>query len=86
MRFRKVNDSRMFAIKLDNIINGSNKIHVNIPRFNREWSERNPKTHAPVQNKHHAAPLVQKVWKKKEGNSGVVRGGEYIQGKKKVHR
>lgn len=35
-RFVEVHDPRLFAVKLDNIIFGANKIHVNIPRFGRE--------------------------------------------------
>lgn len=31
-----VDDARMLVVKLDNIIFGSNKIHVNLPRFHRD--------------------------------------------------
>lgn len=35
-RLENVQDPRVFAVKLDNIIFGANKIHVNLPRFERE--------------------------------------------------
>lgn len=43
VRFREVEDPRTFAIKLDNIIIGAKKIHVNIPRFQRvkHWQREN---------------------------------------------
>lgn len=40
VRFRDVRESERFAVELDNIIIGSKKIHVNLPRFQREWMRR----------------------------------------------
>lgn len=45
VRFRGVRDVDFFATKLDNIIIGATKMHVNIPRFSRDKPQ--PKT-API--------------------------------------
>lgn len=42
VRFIDVQDPRMFAIQLDNIIIGADKIHVNLPRFERERFAKQP--------------------------------------------
>lgn len=35
-RFNNVENERMLAVKLDNIVIGTKKIHANVPKFNRE--------------------------------------------------
>lgn len=42
-RFCDVEDADLFAIKLDNIIIGSTKLHVNLPRFVRDGKTNNMK-------------------------------------------
>lgn len=39
VRFFDIKDEKMMALKLDNIIIGSRKIHANIPKFNRDTME-----------------------------------------------
>ncbi|CAK8575343.1 unnamed protein product [Lathyrus sativus] len=38
VRFRKVNDERILAVKLDNIQIQGRKLHTNVPRFQRTTS------------------------------------------------
>lgn len=45
VRFWRIRDPDRFAIKLDNIIIGSTKIHVNCPRFNRDTSKQAEEKH-----------------------------------------
>ncbi|CAK8566571.1 unnamed protein product [Lathyrus sativus] len=51
VRFRNIEDSRMMAIKLDNIMINGRKVHANIPWFQRRnaWS-RNDKNFQPSKN------------------------------------
>lgn len=88
VRFRSVSDPRMLAIKLDNILIGSSKIHVNIPRFRRDWNEKNVrstkvrsiplKSQAAIPKglngwKRKMDPKAVNAWKKKEdGINGRV--------------
>lgn len=74
-RIRDVRDPRTFAVKLDNIIIGAKKIHVNLPRFQRDWNE--VKRVLPTyqkQKKYAYQPKVQTKWQKEgEGSKGGDR-------------
>lgn len=79
-RFADLSNPRLFAVKLDNIIFGSNKIHVNLPRFEREskGTKRWEYEEAPKKD-------TRKVWKEVEGVNGRGKVAGEVPGSKVVN-